>query len=110
MGTNKSSIVRFLLVAGEFFLLALLVLLPSLFVTVDVVIMAHKLPEISATEIMQEFLLFISMLLFLKAAYRQTAYRGFNLLTGGFFAACLFGNWMDCWIMCFTVSGYSRLL
>lgn len=72
---------------AEFFLLALLALVPFIAVYLDIVVIGHRIGEVSVTEIAQEALLLLTVLVFLYSAWRQPASRGFLVLVAGFFAA-----------------------
>lgn len=74
---------------GEFILLIVFALIPPVFVFIDSVVIGHGVPEDSLTEYLQEALLFVSSLLFLRAALRHPESRGFFLLVAGFFSCAL---------------------
>lgn len=79
----------------DLFLLTLLTLAAPLVIAIDVLIIGFKgIPETSVTELMQEFLLFISTVLFGTRALRMPKSRGFLVLVSGFFA-CLFIRELD---------------
>ena len=73
----------------EFMLLALLALVPSILVYIDVVIIGHSINEVSVTEIAQEALLLMTVLIFGAGARRHPDRRGFFALVAGFFACAL---------------------
>lgn len=68
-----------------FALLAFGTLYVPLAVYLDVVVLGHGMPEIGVTEISQEILIFLSATLFVVAAIRERAQRGFLFLVAGAF-------------------------
>ena len=74
---------------GEFALLSMLTLLPSALVYIDVVVIGDGVGELSVTEITQESLLLITLLIFWYGAWRHPNSRGFLMLVAGFFSCAL---------------------
>jgi len=80
----------------QFLLLSLLVTLPILALAFDLIYMQHGvinldqgISEYSATELLQETLLFCTTLSFTYTAYKAPSVRHFSVLIAGFFACML---------------------
>src|SRR5690554_2747726 len=88
LSTNLNSDIKIILMAAVgFFGLALFFLYVPAAIYVDLVILAHGMPESSVTEYSQEALLLGSTVAFLYLAYKSEQQRSFALLVGGFFGA-----------------------
>jgi len=75
--------------AAEFLVLALMALVPTITVYVDVMLIGHGVPDPSVTELTQEALILISSILFWRLAYHSREHRGFYVLVAGCFG-CMF--------------------
>ncbi len=69
----------------EFLILTILILLTPLAVLVDITFLKNELTEVSITEFMQAFFIFISAIIFYKASSKQMESRGLYILISGFF-------------------------
>lgn len=79
---------------GEIVLLAILAFLPFALVYIDVVVFGHGVGESSVTEITQEILLLMTVLIYWYGAWRHPNSRGFLMLVAGFFS-CAFIRELD---------------
>ena len=70
----------------EFLALVILMLLIPFFISVDITILKNGLSEISITEFMQEFFIFISAIIFYKASSKESESKGLFILMAGLFA------------------------
>lgn len=87
-------VTRIAMAVGEFLALALLSLVPPLFLAIDIVILGDDVSETSLTEISQEALLLTSSLLFALGAWKHQTQRGFFILAAGLFG-CMFVRELD---------------
>ncbi len=88
MDDNRTKLLRSML---DFLFLAALTVAAPMVVYIDVVQLGlDGIPEVSATEILEETLFLISAVLFLIEARRRPEARGFLTLVGGFFGCLLF--------------------
>lgn len=85
---------KLLSVIAEFFIFAIIVLIPALTIYIDLVILQNNIGEISVTEFTQEGLLLITALIFWYGAFKKAHIRGFLILVAGFFTT-LFIREMD---------------
>lgn len=74
---------------GEFFLLSVLALLPTVLIYFDVIVIKGNVGESSATEIVQATLLLLTVLIFWHGVWRHPDRRGFLVLTAGFFSCMM---------------------
>ena len=74
---------------AEFVLLAILMVAVPVVVALDVIVLGHGVTEISATELTQEGLLFLSVALMALTAWKRPGERGFFALVAGFFCVML---------------------
>lgn len=79
----KNNQVKFLLF--EFLALTILMLLIPFFISVDITILKNGLSETSITELMQEFFIFISAIIFYKVSSREVESKGLFILISGLF-------------------------
>lgn len=85
-----STDLRFILKGfGQFFFLAVLVALPVLAVSYDLIYLHNGLSENSLTEYFQETLLFLTVLSFGYIAIKESSIRHFCVLVTGFFSCML---------------------
>jgi len=86
--------VRLLHSLEEALLLAAATVAVPLIVYTDSIIIGNGVSEYSITEVMQDALILLSMILFWNEAWRCSQSRGFLMLVGGFFA-CMFIRELD---------------
>lgn len=83
MSTDVQSILKGL---GQFLFLSLLVTLPIITLSYDVIYRQHGIGESTLTELFQELILFLTVLCFAYIAYKEASTRHFCVLVTGFFA------------------------
>ncbi|MFW5894200.1 MAG: hypothetical protein ACOCUY_03605, partial [Verrucomicrobiota bacterium] len=86
--TNKTSN-RLAYAAGEFILLTLLTLVPTILLYIDIVVIDRGIGENSVVELTQETLLLITVLIFWHGSWRHPDHRGALVLVAGFFSCAL---------------------
>ncbi len=69
----------------EFLALIILMLLIPFFISVDITILKNGLSEISITEFMQEFFIFVSAVIFYKSLTKEPESKGLFILVAGLF-------------------------
>ncbi len=74
---------------GEFFVLVAMAIVVPAMVYFDIAVLGNTVGEVSATEITQELLVFMTASIFWYKAYREPAARGFWVLVAGFFTCIL---------------------
>ena len=79
---------------GQFLLLALLVTLPVVTLSYDLIYLKQGIGETSLTEYFQELILLLSALSFAYTAYQEPSIRHFCTLVAGFFG-CMFIRELD---------------
>lgn len=72
---------------------------------VDIRVFGNDIPEVSLTEVVQESVLAVIVLVHLLLARKYAHLRYSNILIGGFFLAMLIRNWMACLIYSPTAAG-----
>ena len=103
----------------ELFALAILMLLIPLFMFLDITVLKNGMSELSITEFMQEFYIFVTALIFFSASAKHPESKGLFILIAGLFGAMFIregdyyldyivhGFWQYPVMILFAFTGYS---